>query len=235
MESGVELRGVTRRHGRGAATVVALDGVTSTSPRGTFTAVMGRPAPASPRCCTARPASTARPRARSCIGGIDLAGSTRPQLTVLRRDRIGFVFQAFNLLPALTAEQNVALPLRLAGRRPTGPGRRRRSPRRARRPRRAPAGRAVRRPAAAGRDRPGAGHPARRAVRRRADRRAGHRDAPARCSRCCARCRSRRADDRHGHPRPGRRGLRRPRAVPRRRPDRGRARRRRPPRPSPRP
>lgn len=52
------------------------------------------------------------------LGDTDLTGLSERKLTLLRRERIGFVFQAFNLLPALTAEQNVALPLRLAGRRP---------------------------------------------------------------------------------------------------------------------
>jgi putative ABC transport system ATP-binding protein len=52
------------------------------------------------------------------IGGTELTGLSDTALTLLRRERIGFVFQAFNLLPSLTAAQNVALPLRLAGRRP---------------------------------------------------------------------------------------------------------------------
>ncbi|MFD0367146.1 ABC transporter ATP-binding protein [Streptomyces sp. NPDC127114] len=61
-----------------------------------------------------------RPTAGSVeIDGIPLAGLSERRLTLLRRDRIGFVFQSFNLLPALTAAQNVALPLRLAGRRPS--------------------------------------------------------------------------------------------------------------------
>lgn len=52
------------------------------------------------------------------VGGTDLTRLGETELPLLRRDRIGFVFQTFNLLPSLTAEQNVALPLRLAGRRP---------------------------------------------------------------------------------------------------------------------
>ena len=56
------------------------------------------------------------------IGGADLGPLTEHALTLLRRDRIGFVFQAFNLVSALTAAQNVALPLRLAGRRPGARG-----------------------------------------------------------------------------------------------------------------
>ena len=53
------------------------------------------------------------------LGGTDLGRLSETELTVLRRERIGFVFQSFNLVPALTAAQNVALPLRLAGRRPS--------------------------------------------------------------------------------------------------------------------
>jgi putative ABC transport system ATP-binding protein len=53
------------------------------------------------------------------VGDTDLTKLNETELTLLRRDRIGFVFQAFNLMPSLTAEQNVALPLRLAGRRPS--------------------------------------------------------------------------------------------------------------------
>ena len=53
------------------------------------------------------------------VDGIELTGLGERALTLLRRDRIGFVFQSFNLLPSLTAAQNVALPLRLAGRRPS--------------------------------------------------------------------------------------------------------------------
>jgi putative ABC transport system ATP-binding protein len=52
------------------------------------------------------------------LGGVEITGLSDRQLTHLRRDRVGFVFQSFNLLPALTAEQNILLPLELAGRRP---------------------------------------------------------------------------------------------------------------------
>ncbi len=105
------------------------------------------------------------------IDGVDLAGLDDGELTELRRDNVGFVFQFFNLLPVLDARENILLPLKLAGRDPDQallrPPRRRD---RYRRPPRPPAGRALRRPAAAGRDRPGADERAGGGLRRRADR-----------------------------------------------------------------
>ena len=106
---------------------------------------------------------------------------------MLRRDRLGFVFQAFNLLPTLTAQENIALPADLAGRaaRPGLVRHRGRRPLGLRRPARAPPLRALRRPAAAGRRGPGAGLPARGRLRRRAHRRprlpGQHRAARASC------------------------------------------------------
>jgi putative ABC transport system ATP-binding protein len=117
MDSGVELRAVTKRHGRGAAAVVALDGVSARFERASFTAIMG-------------PSGSGKSTLLQCAAGLDqpdsgaisvdgvvLGGLSEAARAKLRREAIGFVFQAFNLLPALTAEQNVALPLRLAGRR----------------------------------------------------------------------------------------------------------------------
>ncbi|TQS40760.1 ABC transporter ATP-binding protein [Cryptosporangium phraense] len=99
--------------------VRALDGVTLTFAAGTFTAVMG-------------PSGSGKSTLLQCAAGLDRIDSgsievagvrvdrlNETQRTLLRRDRIGFVFQSFNLLPSLTAAQNVELPLRLAGRRPS--------------------------------------------------------------------------------------------------------------------
>ncbi|MFE3263428.1 ABC transporter ATP-binding protein [Streptomyces sp. NPDC059215] len=114
----VRLRSVTRRHGSGGASVTALDQVSLTFPRGTFTAVMG-PSGSGKSTLLQCAAGLDRPTSGSVtLGGTELTGLSETELTLLRRARVGFVFQAFNLLPALTAEQNVALPLRLAGRRP---------------------------------------------------------------------------------------------------------------------
>jgi len=117
-ESAVRLRSVTRSYGREGGEVTALDRVSLDIPRSTFTAVMGPSGSGKSTLlhCTAgldRPTS-----GRVFLGDTELTGLGERRLTRLRRGRIGFVFQAFNLLPSLTAEQNVALPLRLAGRRP---------------------------------------------------------------------------------------------------------------------
>jgi putative ABC transport system ATP-binding protein len=117
MEFGVELRAVTKRHGRGAAAIVALDEVSAGFPAGSFTAIMG-PSGSGKSTLLQCAAGLDQPDAGEVsVGGVELARLGEAARARLRRERIGFVFQAFNLLPALTAEQNVALPLRLAGRR----------------------------------------------------------------------------------------------------------------------
>ncbi|MFJ9807764.1 ABC transporter ATP-binding protein [Streptomyces sp. NPDC101158] len=111
----VRIRGLRRHH----RDVRALDGVDLDLPAGTFTAVMG-PSGSGKSTLLQCAAGLDRPTAGSVeIDGVPLAGLSPRRLTLLRRDRIGFVFQSFNLLPSLTAAQNVALPLRLAGRRPS--------------------------------------------------------------------------------------------------------------------
>ncbi|MFF0701976.1 ABC transporter ATP-binding protein [Streptomyces tendae] len=113
----VELRGVRRQYGRGAGTVHALAGVDLALPRGTFTAVMG-PSGSGKSTFLQCAAGLDRPSAGSVrLGGTEITGMDENELTELRRSRLGFVFQAFNLLPSLTVEQNVLLPMRLAGQR----------------------------------------------------------------------------------------------------------------------
>lgn len=110
------MRGVTRRYGRRRGTAVqALRGVDVTLPRGTLTAVMG-PSGSGKSTLLQCAAGLDRPTSGSVrLAGEELTRMGRRALTRLRRERIGFVFQSFNLLPALTAEENVRLPLRLAG------------------------------------------------------------------------------------------------------------------------
>jgi len=105
-------------YGSGETAVRALDGVDLEFARGGFTAIMG-------------PSGSGKSTLLHCLAGLDTLtsgsihigdtalGTLRErQLTRLRRDRIGFIFQAFNLLPTLTAAENITLPLALAGRRP---------------------------------------------------------------------------------------------------------------------
>jgi len=109
-------RGLTRTYGQGDAAVHALRGVDLDLPARRFTAVMG-------------PSGSGKSTLMHCLAGLDqptggtvmVAGVSLESLddtalTLFRREHIGFVFQSFNLLPMLTAEQNVLLPLELAGR-----------------------------------------------------------------------------------------------------------------------
>ena len=109
--------GLTKTYGTGEAQVHALAGVSIGFGRGSFTAVMG-------------PSGSGKSTLMHCLAGLDrptsgevvLGGQVITQLsdrelTAVRRDRVGFVFQAFNLVPTLTSEQNILLPLELAGRR----------------------------------------------------------------------------------------------------------------------
>ena len=114
-EPAVALRGVHRTYGRGTAAVRALDGVDLDLAAGTFTAVMGRSGSGKSTLLQCA-AGLDRPTAGTVrLAGTDLAGLSETALTKLRRTRVGFVFQAFNLVSALTVRENVLLPSRLAG------------------------------------------------------------------------------------------------------------------------
>jgi putative ABC transport system ATP-binding protein len=113
----VALRNVRKVYGRGDGTVVALDGVSVGLAPGSFTAIMG-PSGSGKSTFLNVAAGLDRPTEGSVfLGETELGGLSEQRLTVLRRERIGFVFQAFNLLPSLTVAQNIGLPLRLDGRR----------------------------------------------------------------------------------------------------------------------
>ncbi|MFE0171835.1 ABC transporter ATP-binding protein [Streptomyces sp. NPDC059002] len=108
----------SRTYGRERTLVRALDSVSIGFRRGTFTAVMG-PSGSGKTTLLQCAAGLDRPTEGSVeLDGQELTQLDEKALTLLRRDRIGFIFQAFNLLPAMTVADNVALPLRLAGRRP---------------------------------------------------------------------------------------------------------------------
>jgi putative ABC transport system ATP-binding protein len=113
--SALAARAVTRVFGEGEAAVHALRGVTLDVPSGQFTAIMG-PSGSGKSTLMHLLAGLDRPTGGTVeIGGEDVGRMSDAQLTRLRRRHVGFVFQAFNLLPVLTAEENVTLPLAIAG------------------------------------------------------------------------------------------------------------------------
>ncbi|HXL89984.1 MAG TPA: ABC transporter ATP-binding protein [Streptosporangiaceae bacterium] len=118
LPSAVATTDLVKVYGHGDTAVRALDGVSAAFARAQFTAIMG-------------PSGSGKSTLMHCLAGLDtatagsvrigdteLSGLSDKQLTLLRRQRVGFVFQSFNLLPALTAAQNIQLPLDLAGARP---------------------------------------------------------------------------------------------------------------------
>jgi putative ABC transport system ATP-binding protein len=109
---------LTKTYGTGDATVRALDRVTVDLFEGEFTAVMGPSGSGKStlmHCCAALDSASS---GQVYVGDVELSRLKDKELTRLRRDEIGFVFQSFNLVPTLTAEENITLPLSIAGRRP---------------------------------------------------------------------------------------------------------------------
>jgi putative ABC transport system ATP-binding protein len=112
-EQVVRLDLVRKVYGKGEGSVVALDGVTLGFDGGSFTAVMG-PSGSGKSTFLHVAAGLDRPTQGTIrLGGVDLADQSETKLTELRRDRVGFVFQAFNLMPSLTVAENIRLPVRL--------------------------------------------------------------------------------------------------------------------------
>jgi putative ABC transport system ATP-binding protein len=109
---------LTKVYGHGETRVVALDEVSVEFGRGAYTAIMGPSGSGKSTLmhCMAGLDSVTSGSAR--IGEIELTELTDRRLTRLRRDKVGFVFQAFNLLPTLTAAENITLPMDIAGRKP---------------------------------------------------------------------------------------------------------------------
>lgn len=113
----VRLCTVRKIYGAGDRSVTALDGVSIGFPRGSFTAIMG-PSGSGKSTLLQCAAGLDQPtEGRVMVAGTDIGRMNERQRTELRRDHIGFVFQAFNLVESLTAAQNVELPSRFAGRR----------------------------------------------------------------------------------------------------------------------
>ncbi len=114
----VTLRDARKVYGRNGQAVVALDGVSAVIAPSSFTALMG-PSGSGKSTLLNLAAGLDRPTSGTvALGDTELGGLSERRLTILRRERIGFVFQAFNLLPSLTVAQNISLPLRLDGHRP---------------------------------------------------------------------------------------------------------------------
>jgi len=112
--------GLSRRYGEGEAAVDALVDVSVAFPSGELTAIMG-PSGSGKSTLMHLLAGLDRPTSGTVVlDGVELTALDDDDLTQLRRDKIGFVFQAFNLLPVLNAEENILLPLSIAGRRPDG-------------------------------------------------------------------------------------------------------------------
>jgi putative ABC transport system ATP-binding protein len=113
----VSAEDVTKRYGSGDIAVDALRGVTVDFPRGKFAAVMGPSGSGKSTLMHICAGLDAPTEGRVVIDDVDITELGERQLTLLRRQKIGFIFQAFNLLPMLTVEENVTLPLRIAGER----------------------------------------------------------------------------------------------------------------------
>src|SRR2546427_3177487 len=105
-------------YGTGDATVRALDGVTVEFPSGRYMAVMGPSGSGKSTLLHCMAGLDALTSGQVFIGDTDLTRLDEKRLTLLRREKVGFVFQAYNLVPTLTAQENITLPLDLAGRKP---------------------------------------------------------------------------------------------------------------------
>lgn len=109
-------RGATKVYGEGDTQVVALDNVDITFDAGRFTAIMGPSGSGKSTLMHCMAGLDRLSDGHVFIGSTDITAAAEKELTLLRRDRLGFIFQAFNLVPTLSAEENITLPSDLAGR-----------------------------------------------------------------------------------------------------------------------
>lgn len=178
---GIEARGVTKTYGDGQAAVMALRGVDLQVAKGRFLAIMGPSGSGKSSLLYILGGMEQPTSGQVLVEGEDLAAMDDKRRTLMRRQRLGFIFQAFNLLPAATAEENVRVPLQLGGLSTRGACRAgSRSPRigRYRSSTQAPPEQPLGRRAATGGDRSCAGGPAGGVVGRRADRKSRFRQQP---------------------------------------------------------
>jgi putative ABC transport system ATP-binding protein len=120
----VETMGLEKVHGEGLTAVRALQDVSLAFENGEFAAIMGPSGSGKSTLLHILGALDKPTAGRVVVGGTDLSGLSDKKLTLLRRERMGFVFQFFNLIPTLTAEENVLLPVLIAGKRPGNYGKR---------------------------------------------------------------------------------------------------------------
>ena len=111
----VRARSLTKTYGKGEAVVRALDGVDVDFEQGRFTAIMGPSGSGKSTLMHLLAGLDSATGGQAFLGNTEITGLNDKALTLLRRDRVGFVFQQFNLLPMFTAEQNITLPVELAG------------------------------------------------------------------------------------------------------------------------
>src|SRR3954452_20667516 len=110
--------GLTRQYGKGESAVHALRGVTLDVPRGQFAAVMGPSGSGKSTLMHILAGLDVPTAGQVWIGGEEITSMSDDELTLLRRRHLGFIFQFFNLLPMLTAEDNIGLPMSIAGQKP---------------------------------------------------------------------------------------------------------------------
>jgi putative ABC transport system ATP-binding protein len=118
VEWAAQVHDATKRYGKGDSTVMALNGVTVGFQKGRFTAIMGPSGSGKSTLMQCAAGLDQLTSGRAFIGSAELGRLSEKQLTLLRREKVGFIFQQFNLLPTLSAAENIAFPLRLAKRRP---------------------------------------------------------------------------------------------------------------------